>query len=80
MAPTMGKQVLTAFLWVSAQKGNLERAEILELVRKAIPTQGKLLPGGIAIYPNQTDFISYYDSDEQDVVGARVSYEAHFYL
>lgn len=81
-----GKTYLTAFAWYKAASGenvNARRAAFLDAVRDRIGPGGLRLDGdGVlcAIYPNEVNFLSYYDDPEDaDVAGARVSYRMDYY-
>lgn len=82
----LGVNVLTAHGWFLAVNGYNPRehaAAFMDQVRTAIPPQGKklLLPKGFAVlFPNDANFLSYVeDPSNHEIVGARVSYEIHFY-
>ena len=81
-----GSTVLTAYGWFKAISGynvNSHAAAFADAVKAAIPPQGKRIKVGsgmVMLFPNDAGFISYQtDQTDKDVVGARVSYEIHFY-
>lgn len=79
-----GQTVLTAFVWTDGKtEPNKERVRLLDAIRAQIPYDGKTIGlenGLIVIYPNDSDFISFYDDPEDESIkGGRVSYEVHFY-
>lgn len=81
-----GKTYLTAFAWYKAASGaniNAQRAAFLDAVKARIGPGGLKLDNVGAfcvIYPNETNFLGYYDDPEDaNVVGARVSYQIDYY-
>ncbi len=79
------ENVLTAFVWLrKTDTADRERAEIMDIVREAIPYEGIRIPcadGLIELYPNESGFMSYYDDPtDPDVLGARISYEIRFIM
>lgn len=82
----LGANVLTAHGWFLAVDGYNPRehaAAFMDQVKKAIPPQGTklLLSNGFAIlFPNDANFLSFVeDQTNHNVIGARVSYEIHYY-
>lgn len=81
-----GRTVLTAYGWFKAVSGynvNSHAAAFADEVKAAIPPQGKRIKAGsgmVMLFPNDAGFISYQtDQTDKDVVGARISYEIHYY-
>lgn len=79
------ENVLTAFVWLrKTDTADRERAEIMDIIREAIPYEGIRIPcadGLIELYPNESGFMSYYDDPtDPDVLGARISYEIRFIM
>ena len=81
-----GSTVLTAYGWFKSVSGynvNSHAAAFADAVKAAIPPQGKRIKVGsgmVMLFQNDAGFISYQtDQTDKDVVGARVSYEIHFY-
>lgn len=82
----LSQNVLTAFCWFKAANGYNARehaAAFMDQVKAIITPRGYKLPlqGGFAlIYPNGGTFLSYTeDQADHDIIGARVSYEIHYY-
>lgn len=82
-----GATLLTAIVWCKDGSGasvNAQRAAILDEIRAAIPESGRVLRftgGACVLYPNDANFLSYYDDPEdKTVLGGRVSVEAHYYI
>jgi hypothetical protein len=87
-----------AFVWCQAPKDGsynvqAQRAEIMDLIAKAIPESGRLLRfdgGMIKMERNEGNFLSYYDpEDENDsaeqptgepVIGGKISLSVRFYV
>ena len=79
------ENVLTAFVWLrNSDTADKERAEILDIIREAIPYEGVRIPcadGLIELFPNEGGFMSYYDDPtDSNVLGARISYEIRFIM
>lgn len=81
-----GRTFLTAVAWYQEESGanvNAQRSSFLDAVKTRIGPGGLRLDSGgafCAIYPNDAEFLSYYDDPEDDKVhGARVSYQIDFY-
>ena len=84
--PPLGSTVLTATGWFkssSGYNGRIKAAEFFDEVKGKIPPQGTrvMCDGGfVLLYPNNAAFLTYMDDpDDENIVGARVSYEAYFY-
>lgn len=85
----LSQNVLTARAWYRAERGqsvNVQVAQFLDEVKKAIPPQGVTLGTGngfFSIYPNGAGFLSWEvdpASDEaQKIVSGRVSYQINYY-
>lgn len=83
---SLSKNVLTAFVWCKAESGenvNAQRASYLDRIAEAIPENGAVVylrEGMLALYRNESGFLSYYDDpNDGSVVGGRVSYQVNFY-
>lgn len=83
---TFGRSTLTCTLCCQAQNGtnvNAQRAEILDLVRQAIPPEGTAIyceDGFIAIYRNNGGFFRLeVDTNLKSVCYGRISYEVATY-
>lgn len=85
-----GEMVLTAFDWhrignPATSIGNVmaERADLMDKIAQAIPTQGKKIPlpaGFLILNRNPDDFQSYYDDpDDEATIGGRTSYIIRYY-
>ena len=82
--PAFDVSYLTAFNYHSRRlMGNVERAEMSDLIAKAIPQGGVKIPldnGGFLMLYRNTDFQTLYqDPEDLDVIGIRTSVEVHFY-
>lgn len=82
----LSNNILTAFGWFKAESGqniNATVSAFADQVKAAIPPQGKRLNAGcglVLLYPNDGTFLSYEsEPDNRDIIGARVSYEIHYY-
>lgn len=77
--------VLTAFNWHRRQLGgNADRADMMEMIAKAIPNEGVLLPIGreyLELRRNTAGFQTpWQDPEDANVIGGRTSYEVYFYV
>lgn len=76
---------LTAFTWHKTKSYNVERTNLLDLIRQAIPESGTTLKldndkGLLKLERNTATFMSYYDdADDKEVKGSRISYQVSFY-
>ena len=79
---------MSAYNWHRSFSGtnvNRDRAQLLDRIAKAIPTEGVLLPldndaGAIVLERNPAGFQSYYDPDDEDgIVAGRTQYAVTFY-
>lgn len=82
--PAFDVSYLTAFNYHSRRlMGNVERAEMSDLIAKAIPQGGVKIPldnGGFLMLFRNSDFQTLYqDPEDLDVIGIRTSVEVHFY-
>lgn len=79
-----GQTYLTAIGWFyDSGTVNVQRAAFLDAVKEAIGPGGVKIDSGGAfciLYPNDANFLSYYDDPEDEhVLGARVSYLIRYY-
>lgn len=88
--------VPTSFIWCQAPKDGsynvqTQRAEILDMVARAIPESGRLLTfegGSVLLNRNPATFLSYYNPEEEGdesptaepVIGGRISCEMRTYI
>lgn len=85
----------TAIVWCQmpsdgSYNAQTQRAEILDLIAKAIPEGGTLIKfdgGMVKLDRNEGSFLSYYDPPEENdepttepVIGGRISVSATFYI
>lgn len=83
---SLGKTVLTAHGWFRTENGYNGRehaAAFMDQVKTAIPPQGckiSLSKGFALLFPNDATFLSFVDEPtDHEIIGARISYEIHYY-
>lgn len=81
----MTRSTLVAQNWHHAPGATVAAADVLDMIAKAIPHTGAIVPidnrGYIVLYRGAGDWQSYVqDPEDRDVIGGKTRYRIHYYL